>query len=282
MTPLGGTRHPTYNGSIASARGDLNRFGRLARMSLPYTSKERGASSLSTCAKCGTVLEGGSLANEKFCLECRAAFPHPPASIGQIGGVQATTALLSYLSPATTPRLSEDFDAYYTWLGIPPSRQPPNYYQLLGITDFEQNADVISYAADRQMTHLRSFAVGPHSAYSQKLLNDVAIARVCLRDPEKKSAYDQYLRDAEAAKQEFCSPVAAPSPANVPPPPLAPPIAIAPPVLDEDPPELLPSGSVVRGSTPEFETPLRCTIENSNSLPNIRRSERIAVVVSRR
>jgi len=88
---------------------------------------------------------------------------------------------------------SRDFDPYYTWLGIHPSRQPPNHYQLLGITDFEQNSEVISHAADRQMSHLRSFAIGPHSEFSQQLLNEVATARICLLYPTRKAAYDATL-----------------------------------------------------------------------------------------
>ena len=95
--------------------------------------------------------------------------------------------------PASSNELSRGFDPYYTWLGIPPSRQPPNHYQLLGITNLEQNSDVISHAADRQMSHLRSFAIGPHSKFSQQLLNEIATARICLLKPTTKAAYDATL-----------------------------------------------------------------------------------------
>ena len=60
--------------------------------------------------------------------------------------------------------MSETFDAYYKWLGIPPDEQPPNHYRLLAIRLFEPDADVIAGAADRQMAHLRSFQSGQHSA----------------------------------------------------------------------------------------------------------------------
>lgn len=53
---------------------------------------------------------------------------------------------------------SAEFDPYYTWLGIAPEEQPPNHYRLLGIRLFEDNADVISNAADREMGHLFTFA----------------------------------------------------------------------------------------------------------------------------
>ena len=53
------------------------------------------------------------------------------------------------------------FDPYHKWLGIPPSEQPANHYRLLGVCDFEDDADVIDSAADRQMAHVRSFQSGP-------------------------------------------------------------------------------------------------------------------------
>src|SRR5688572_1794287 len=33
--------------------------------------------------------------------------------------------------------MTEPFDAYYTWLGIPPAEQPPHFYRLLGVQPFE-------------------------------------------------------------------------------------------------------------------------------------------------
>ena len=71
-----------------------------------------------------------------------------------------------------------DFDPYRKWLGIPPHEQPPNYYRLLGISPFETEADVIGNAADRQMAHVRTFQGGKNSAISQKILNELAAARI--------------------------------------------------------------------------------------------------------
>ena len=90
--------------------------------------------------------------------------------------------------------MSEPFDPYYTWLGIPLHEQPANHYRLLGISLFESNSEVISNAADRVMLHLRAFQSGQRSRQSQQLLNEVASARVTLLDPAKKSAYDAALR----------------------------------------------------------------------------------------
>jgi hypothetical protein len=91
--------------------------------------------------------------------------------------------------------MTEHFDPHYTWLGIRPEEQPPHHYRLLGLREFEENAETIQNAADRQMAHLRTFQAGTHAALSQKLLNEVAAAKVCLLVPEKKAAYDAALAE---------------------------------------------------------------------------------------
>lgn len=87
------------------------------------------------------------------------------------------------------------FDAYHKWLGIPPEEQPPNHYRLLGIPVFEKDPEVVDAASYRQITHLRTYQLGKHAELSQKLLNEVNAARVCLLDTEKKAAYDASLQD---------------------------------------------------------------------------------------
>jgi hypothetical protein len=89
--------------------------------------------------------------------------------------------------------MSPSLDPYYKWLGIPPDQQPPNHYRLLGITVFETDTDAIASAADQRMLHLRMYQSGQHAELSQQLLNEVAAARVCLLNPEKRAAYDEKL-----------------------------------------------------------------------------------------
>jgi len=62
--------------------------------------------------------------------------------------------------------VSESFDPYHNWPGIPPKDQPPNHYRLLGIDPFEGKSNVIEAAADRQMPHVRTYASGKRSALS--------------------------------------------------------------------------------------------------------------------
>ena len=129
----------------------------------------------------------------------------------------------------------EPFDPYRKWLGIPPRDQPPNHYRLLGIEVFESDPDVISNAADGRMGQIRTFQTGRHSEWSQRLLNEVAAARVCLLNEANKAAYDKSLR------QEFGAQIAPPVTIHRGgTPPLAPPeIASLPPGI----PSVVPSAS---------------------------------------
>ena len=65
----------------------------------------------------------------------------------------------------------------------------------------EDNVETIGQAADRLMGYLRTLQIGKHAALSQRLLNEVATARVCLLDPAKKAAYDQQLREQLGTKR---------------------------------------------------------------------------------
>lgn len=85
-------------------------------------------------------------------------------------------------------------DPYYEWLGIPPKDQPPNHYRLLGLEIFEENRNVIAAAADRQMSFVKSYQCGEDSELSQRILNELSAARICLLNPENKAAYDTRLR----------------------------------------------------------------------------------------
>lgn len=86
------------------------------------------------------------------------------------------------------------FDPYHKWLGIPLREQPPNHYRLLGLARFESDPDVID-AADRQMAYIAQCATGQHAGLSQKLLNELSAARICLLTAAKKAAYDARLRE---------------------------------------------------------------------------------------
>ncbi len=96
--------------------------------------------------------------------------------------------------------MTESFDPYRKWLGIPEQERPPNHYRLLGIELFESDADVISNAADGRMAQLKNYQSGKYSAYSQKLLNEIATAKVCLLHPARKAEYDRLLGERDQTK----------------------------------------------------------------------------------
>ena len=96
--------------------------------------------------------------------------------------------------------MSEKFDPYQQWLGIPPEEQPPNHYRLLGIRPFEDNVEAIEAAADQRTGNLHAFQKGEHAGLSLKLLNEVSLAKVCLLNPNRKAAYDKGLRERLAVE----------------------------------------------------------------------------------
>ena len=94
------------------------------------------------------------------------------------------------------------FNPYHKWLGIAPKDQPPNHYRLLAVDLFEPDPDVIDAAANRQMAYVQQQATGQYMALSQKLLNELSAARLCLLDAKKRQAYDAQLRKEIAQQQK--------------------------------------------------------------------------------
>jgi outer membrane biosynthesis protein TonB len=109
--------------------------------------------------------------------------------------------------------MAESFDPYRKWLGIPPQEQPPHHYRLLAIPLFESDPDVISNAADGRMAQIKTFQAGKHSQLSQRILNEIATAKVCLLNAEKKAAYDRWLRGIlDACARAARAPTSTPAP----------------------------------------------------------------------
>ncbi|MBC8874346.1 MAG: hypothetical protein H8E44_33340 [Planctomycetes bacterium] len=98
--------------------------------------------------------------------------------------------------------MSETFDPYYRWLGIPLKEQPPHHYRLLGIELFESDRHVIDSVASRHMSYLQDITDGPHVKEAQQLLNELSAARRCLLEPQRKAAYDAELETKLAAQSK--------------------------------------------------------------------------------
>lgn len=123
--------------------------------------------------------------------------------------------------------MTASFDPYHRWLGIPPKDQPPHHYRLLGLDLYESDPDVIESAADRQMTHVRSHQSGQHGNDSQRLLNEISAAKVCLLSPSEKAAYDERLRQ-QLSQLKTAQPLAVAQPLAATKPPAAAPPSKAP------------------------------------------------------
>ena len=95
--------------------------------------------------------------------------------------------------------MTKEFDPYHKWLGIAPEERLPTYYRLLGLNLFESDLEVIDAAADRQMSYLQDISQAAEAEQAQKLLDEIAEARICLLNAEKKAAYDKRLREQLAA-----------------------------------------------------------------------------------
>lgn len=93
--------------------------------------------------------------------------------------------------------MSGAFDPYHKWLGIPPREQPANHYRLLGLDLFEADGEVVERAADRQMSYVEGLRNGEQHEHATKLLEQLAAARQCLLDEEKKQLYNEGLRDGQ-------------------------------------------------------------------------------------
>jgi hypothetical protein len=106
-----------------------------------------------------------------------------------------------------------NFDPYREWLEIDPVEQPADHYRLLGLARFENDRSRIERAADERMAHVRQFQTGPRGPFTQKLLNELAAARLCLLDAQRKTQYDAELGARILATQAAGRAAATPLPA---------------------------------------------------------------------
>jgi hypothetical protein len=89
--------------------------------------------------------------------------------------------------------MAKELDVYRDWLGITETARPLNYYQLLRLKPFEDNAEVVREHYRKMNAHVRKYATGDFADQSQKLLNELAKAMLCLTDAQRKREYDASL-----------------------------------------------------------------------------------------
>lgn len=107
--------------------------------------------------------------------------------------------------------MSEPFDPYRKWLGIPEGDRPPSHYQLLGLSPHESDPKVIHAAGVRQSGYVRQFQTGRFSEEATRILNEIASAQVCLLNLARRAALDSQRNHATQRNVvEVAAPTAAP------------------------------------------------------------------------
>ncbi|MDR1484726.1 MAG: hypothetical protein LBT09_07875 [Planctomycetaceae bacterium] len=81
-------------------------------------------------------------------------------------------------------------DVYRDWLRIGAKNRPLTFYQLLRLEQFEDNIEKIRSMYRQLNAHVRKYASGDYIEESQKLLNELAKAMLCLTDSARKLEYD--------------------------------------------------------------------------------------------
>jgi hypothetical protein len=81
---------------------------------------------------------------------------------------------------------------YRDWLGIREDQLPPDHYTLLGLPRFEPDPTAIDEAAKDRMRAVRPRCL-KFPELGTQLLNEIAVASVCLKDPQRKADYDAWL-----------------------------------------------------------------------------------------
>jgi MshEN domain len=93
----------------------------------------------------------------------------------------------------------KQLDVYRDWLGVTEAARPLNHYQLLRLSQFEDDPAKVRAHYRKMNAHVRKFAAGEFATQSQELLNELAKAMLCLTDAKRKGEYDVTLGRAETS-----------------------------------------------------------------------------------
>jgi serine/threonine protein kinase len=90
--------------------------------------------------------------------------------------------------------MSAQVQPYVDWLELPPELARPNYYELLGIKEFESDERKIKGGYYRRVARVSIYQNGPTAETCMLVLTELAEARDCLVDPDSRAIYDETLR----------------------------------------------------------------------------------------
>jgi hypothetical protein len=89
--------------------------------------------------------------------------------------------------------MSQAFDPYREWLGVCSGSTLPSHYELLGLRPLEADLGKINVAYQRQSAKLAGQLDGARADVAQRLMGELAEARMTLLTPTAKRAYDETL-----------------------------------------------------------------------------------------
>ncbi len=93
------------------------------------------------------------------------------------------------------------FDPYCDWLGIPPDRRPPTYYDLLGLPEGETDEKRIREAAAERYERVREYTLaGPLAEHANRILEEISRALDCLIHPGQREEYLRGLKGSASAQ----------------------------------------------------------------------------------
>ena len=90
--------------------------------------------------------------------------------------------------------MSDDFNPYRKWLGIPKNRMPANHYDILGVSLNEEDPEVIRTAAEQRRSYVEQQRGLGHDKAVKKILYQLDEAEMTLVDSELRRDYDKRLR----------------------------------------------------------------------------------------
>lgn len=106
--------------------------------------------------------------------------------------------------------MHDDLDPYRQWLGRTAAERPLNYYQLLGLQEFEDDRGRIENAEMIEMAKVLRHEAGPHAALARQVCDELERAVATLSDAGKKAAYDAQLRSQRFTAPALDPPAGAP------------------------------------------------------------------------
>ncbi len=98
--------------------------------------------------------------------------------------------------------MSNTFDPYQQWCGVPQQVTSPDHYLLLGLNRFEQDQTVIYEQFASLYGRIRSYQQGQRREQALQLLDEISAAYATLADQEAKQVYDQQLGGHDASTTE--------------------------------------------------------------------------------